>query len=402
MSTQHPFGSNTPIDFHELSGNALLRENGGEFINTIAVRDLGRVAVCLANGSDEGSWVSPVITPKTAFDTLIPSWQASTPRDTYIETHAQVQLPNGVWSKWFKMGRWAFHYTVDEKRTLRSLQTERKSFDAQKDAIGSVDQDTLTLTSPAKAYRLRALLRRTGAASPKIWQLAASTSDTTGVIIGETSPTTLKGLTIARDVPCLSQYAHLDEYLELDGGGRAWCSPTAVAMVLRSWGVHLKDGDIRLDNLPKDLVFDTNRRAMGDVNYAALHTFDSGAGNVTGNWPFNTAFAAEMGLDASVRQYNSLRDVEEWINKNVPVIAAIHWGNDSPDPSQHLTGTYIKRSAGHLLVVVGFTEKGDVVVNDPAAPTNESVRRVYNRAQFERRWLETKGVVYIIKPEAIR
>jgi hypothetical protein len=32
-----------------------------------------------------------------------------------------------------------------------------------------------------------------------------------------------------------------------------------------------------------------------------------------------------------------------------------------------------------------------VIVNDPAAPTNAGVRRTYDRAQFERAWLDGSG-----------
>jgi hypothetical protein len=56
---------------------------------------------------------------------------------------------------------------------------------------------------------------------------------------------------------------------------------------------------------------------------------------------------------------------------------------------------------GHVLVIVGFTETGDVVVNDPAADPRLglSVRRVYPRGAFERLWLaHSGGTVYLIYP----
>ena len=63
-----------------------------------------------------------------------------------------------------------------------------------------------------------------------------------------------------------------------------------------------------------------------------------------------------------------------------------------------LTGAPISASNGHLLVVVGFEADGDVVVNDPAGATNGEVRRVYDRAQFERLWLTASGgTAYVIR-----
>ncbi len=62
-------------------------------------------------------------------------------------------------------------------------------------------------------------------------------------------------------------------------------------------------------------------------------------------------------------------------------------------------------------MVVGFTADGDVIVNDPASSSNDVVRNVYKRAQFEQIWLRTKrtnasggvsggsgGIAYLIKP----
>ena len=61
---------------------------------------------------------------------------------------------------------------------------------------------------------------------------------------------------------------------------------------------------------------------------------------------------------------------------------------------------------GHLLVVVGFTESGDVVVNDPAAAQRAGVRRTYDRGQFENAWLKrgsnggSGGLAYVIRDAA--
>ena len=49
-------------------------------------------------------------------------------------------------------------------------------------------------------------------------------------------------------------------------------------------------------------------------------------------------------------------------------------------------------------MIAGFTRTGNVVVNDPAAPSNASVRRIYDRGQFERAWLrKSSGTVYVVR-----
>jgi hypothetical protein len=87
--------------------------------------------------------------------------------------------------------------------------------------------------------------------------------------------------------------------------------------------------------------------------------------------------------------------VELWISKKVPVITSISWRRGD------LTGAPIPVSSGHLLVIRGFIRSGDMIVNDPAAEGNTGVRRVYQREEFSRAWLErgSGGVAYLVYPE---
>jgi hypothetical protein len=67
-----------------------------------------------------------------------------------------------------------------------------------------------------------------------------------------------------------------------------------------------------------------------------------------------------------------------------------------------LDGAPIGSSNGHLLVLRGFTKSGRPIVNDPAAPRNRSVRRVYSRAQLERAWItSTAGTAYVARPARV-
>ncbi|HEY8477863.1 MAG TPA: C39 family peptidase, partial [Chloroflexota bacterium] len=70
------------------------------------------------------------------------------------------------------------------------------------------------------------------------------------------------------------------------------------------------------------------------------------------------------------------------------------------EPGQ-LRGAPIQSTNGHLIVVRGFTPEGDVVVNDPIAPSAASVRRVYQREDLERVWVHNAGgVVYVLAPRS--
>ena len=55
-----------------------------------------------------------------------------------------------------------------------------------------------------------------------------------------------------------------------------------------------------------------------------------------------------------------------------------------------------ERGNGHLVVCIGFTENGDIVVNDPG---RSQVHQVYRRENLIRGWAESHNTVYLIYPE---
>ena len=192
-----------------------------------------------------------------------------------------------------------------------------------------------------------------------------------------------------------SQNIHEGHYPEYDGGGEAWCSPTSTEMVVEYWGRRPSESDT-------DWVDPTYPDPT--VNHAARMVYDytyDGAGN----WPFNTAYAATFpGLEGRVTRLHSLDELERFIAAGIPVVTSQSFLASELDGANYGT-------SGHLFVVVGFTADGDVVVNDPASSSNDVVRNVYKREQFEQIWLRTKrinasggvsggsgGIAYLIKP----
>jgi hypothetical protein len=163
-------------------------------------------------------------------------------------------------------------------------------------------------------------------------------------------------------------------------GGPVWCSPTSTSMVMAYWSDRL--GELALNRPVPEVA-----AAVYDLVYR---------GN--GNWPFNTAYAGQYGLTAYVSRMSSLVQVERWIEAGIPVVASLAW-----DPGE-LGNAAVPSTDGHLLVIVGFTAGGDVVVNDPAADPRLglSVRRVYPRAALERLWLtHSGGTVYLMYPGTV-
>jgi hypothetical protein len=178
---------------------------------------------------------------------------------------------------------------------------------------------------------------------------------------------------------------HSGHYPQWGSGGEAWCSPTSTSMVLSYY-----------DALPPRSAYRFVPAGHPDpwVDHAARRTYDA-AYEGTGNWPFNTAYAASLAGHAFVTRLRSLREAETFIAAGIPLVASVSWS------SGELTGAPVSASNGHLLVIAGFTTGGDPIVNDPAARSAAGVRRVYDRAQFENAWLpKSGGIVYVIHDDA--
>jgi hypothetical protein len=156
-------------------------------------------------------------------------------------------------------------------------------------------------------------------------------------------------------------------------GGRVWCSPTSVAMLLGRWAG---------DDAP----------AEGRVRAAVAGVYDwRYRGH--GNWPFNTAYAATHSLEAYVARLPSLAAAEAWTAAGVPLALSLAW-----EPGE-LAGAPLAAVNGHLLVLAGFDDAGQPIVHDPAAPDDASVRRTYRRAELEALWLgHSAGTTYIVHP----
>jgi len=57
---------------------------------------------------------------------------------------------------------------------------------------------------------------------------------------------------------------------------------------------------------------------------------------------------------------------------------------------------------GHLTVCCGFTETGDLVINDPWTDLKvESVRHIYKRENVCRAWATSHNTVYLVYPEKL-
>lgn len=328
---------------------------------------------------ESGSWTGDWVTAPFAFDELIVSWNARTPPGTWLTVEMEARGP-GRRTKAYVLGIWA---SGDDD-------IGRTSVAAQGDADGDVAVDTFVrgrTAAPLDAYRLRLRLqRKAGAsASPTVRALAAMVSATSSYGI----PSPAGGGAADLAVPQLSQETHVGHYPEYDGGGEAWCSPASTAMLLRYWRTGPTAADLG--------AFPGSTHLDGEVDHAARSVFDRQYGGA-GNWPFNTAYASTFtapqgALDGFVTRLRSLAEAERFIAAGIPLIASINGT---------LAGFLFGSTKGHLLVIRGFEGTGDVITNDPAVMSDDEVKKVYRRADFERVWLEgSGGLVYVIRPAGV-
>ena len=329
----------------------------------------------LTTGVNRDAWTSGWTTPGFALTRLVASWSARTPGDSRIRVEVRGRS-GATTSSWDTLAIWA-----NGDRHFR-----RTTVSGQADDLGSVNVDTWVVPDGVTSYQLRVtMIRRAGQqASPSVTMVGAMASALPSVDDVETSePGVAGGITL--DVPRYSQMVHTGHFPEYGAGGEAWCSPTSTSMVLGYY-----------DALPRPKAYRWVGAGHVDpwVDHAARMTFDEEYDG-TGNWPFNTAYAATLTDDAFVTRLRSLREAERFIKKGIPLVASIAFG-----PGE-LTGAPISSTAGHLLVIVGFTESGDVVVNDPAASSRAGVRRTYDRGEFEDAWVPASGgTVYVITDDA--
>ncbi len=325
------------------------------------------------------AWVSPEVAPAHPFTWLVPSWNARTPDDSWLEVEARTSTHRVGWSPWVSLGRWA----------ESDHEIHPASVGGQDSSEATVATDVLQARDGItwSSYQLRVtLLRRAGsAAEPSVSLLGAVTSLPGWDDDPDDRPDSTPGVEL--DVPPYSQEIHRGEYPELNSGGEAWCSPASTSMVLGHWGLGPSEAEL---SWVADGITDPV------VDHAARFVYDHAYGGA-GNWTFNTAYAARYGTEGFVTRLRSIAEMELFLRAGIPLVVSLSFQRADLDGAGYDT-------RGHLLTVIGVDDRGDVVCNDPAShgvPSNDEVRVVYKRDQFERAWRRSSGVTYVIHPHDV-
>ncbi|MBS1705687.1 MAG: peptidase C39 family protein [Armatimonadetes bacterium] len=292
--------------------------------------------------------VQTVIAPGP-FDSLVLSFSAYSGSGGALKFEAKVIYP-GRETRWYQLPQWS----VDSNL--------RRSFPYQKDADGAVDTDILNLVAPANkvAIRVTSIPGEDGFA-PKLDHVYLSFANSAAKAGDDLPNKAAWGKQIEVPKKCQGDYAN----------GGVLCSPTSVSMLISYWAEQ--------EAKPFWAV---------DVSQVASAIYDPVWGG-TGVWPYNTAFAAGLGLNAYVTRMNAISDLEHWIAEGIPVATSV---------SYDLLRGKGKRGEndGHLVVLIGFTKDGDPVFNDPGS--RAELHHIYKRQDFERAWASSQRACYLVYP----
>jgi hypothetical protein len=135
------------------------------------------------------------------------------------------------------------------------------------------------------------------------------------------------------------------------GIGGDICSPTSVAMILKSYNIDVDPRQFAIDN------YDTNFGMFGI-------------------WPRVVQNAAEYGLDGAVTRYRTWSEAREVLANGGRISMSVG----------------LPLYSGHLMMLAGFTSDGKPIVHDPAKQNGYSY--IFNKTSLSQSWFNKGGIAY--------
>lgn len=299
-----------------------------------------------------GHWISPEMATQFGAIDFLPSYNPHCPPETGVRLDLRTRdAKSGRWSPWLYLGSWGKVLSSPDSRTI---QTD----------TAKVHIDYLTLSSPADAYQARVTFHSFSldpAINPTLRRLNIHYSGP--LADAPIRPVADSPIPPSFDIPVpfRAQGAPLiPKPLRPE-----ICSPTSVSMVMQYFGI--------------DQATPENALAIYDAEY-----------DLFGNWGRAVAYAGQHGLDAHLRRFRNFDDVRAVLAQGQPLIASIRF-KKGQCPS-----FVFAQSAGHLLVIRGYSQDGRFIVNDPASQ-DKGERALYAAEDMQKAWLTHGGVAYIIR-----
>jgi hypothetical protein len=300
-----------------------------------------------------GTYTSREIVADFPFNEVIPSFNVDLPAGTGFVVWLRCRPTGGArWTRYYYAGTFSDAGRPEEVHGV----DDHGAF--------KVDCFQSARTFDRLGYRVRMHSDRK-AISPRLVRFSLCYSNTTGdrAIWQSHAPKRKRSETgLCRlDVPFRSQQS------EDRAVASRLCSPTSVSMVLAYHGVEVPT------------------RLVAELAYDREH-------DLYGNWARAIQTAHTLGVSGYVRRFHSLDEAGEVLAEGTPLILSIR------AKSGDLPGAPYRETEGHLLVLTGFNEQGDPLVNDPAGKTPGEGQIHYPRAALEKAWLQHGGVAYVFSP----
>ena len=271
---------------------------------------------------------------QSPFNEGLPSWNGSA-ADANNGFRVQMRFPyNGGWSPWLTVGYWNTNiYGTYSKPTYGG---------------GLIDYDYVKLYSYQSSWQFKILMKRSSVSveSPTIHKLSFFVSDsrtTSSVNITNIVNDNPAAVFIPTDFVC--------QYNVDPGIGGNICSPTSVAMIIKSYNIEVDTRQFALDN------YDTNFGMFGI-------------------WPRVVQNASEYGLDGAVTRYRTWSEAREVLANGGRISMSVG----------------LPLYSGHLMMLAGFTSNGTPIVHDPAQQNGYSY--IFDKTSLSQSWFNKGGVSY--------
>lgn len=291
-------------------------------------------SIILEDGVTYGYLILKPQYSQSPFNEGLPSWNGTAP-DNNSGFRVQMRFPyNGGWSPWLTVGYW-------ESNILGTY--TKPTYDG-----GYIDYDNVKLYSYQNSWQFKIIIARTTAsvASPTIKKLSFFVSDSR-----TTSDVNIASIVNDKPQAIFIPTNFVYQYDVDPNFGKDICSPTSVAMIIKSYNIYVDPRSFAIDN------YDTN--------------FD-----MYGIWPRAVQNASEYGLDGAVTRYRTWSEAYEVLVNGGRIALSVG----------------LPLYSGHLMMLAGFTSDGNPIVHDPAKSNGYSF--VFDKTQLSQSWFNKGGVAY--------
>ncbi|PID61379.1 MAG: hypothetical protein CR986_02785 [Ignavibacteriae bacterium] len=324
------FSQSYKDQFYSFKGDSLINR-----IETISGLEISQDSnkIIMSENTLAGYVIFKPDTSLEPFNKGLPSWNGHSPSGK-SSFRVLIRFYKNGWSVWLTLGYW--------KNNLWS------NYGATYFNDGKISIDYAELNSYYRKWQFKVEMKRTAVTepSPSIHRLNFFVSDSR-------TTANLNINNIVNDKPneIFIETKHYYQYSLDPNIGKDICSPTSVAMAIKSYG---------LDIDPLQFARDNEDRYWG----------------MFGIWPRAVQNAYEHGLIGEVTRYRTWSEAYNVLKNGGRVVMSV---------SRPLY-------KGHLMMLAGFDNRGNPLVHDPAK--SNGYKYLFDKRDLSKSWFNKGGIAY--------